>query len=335
MRRARSAGRALAAACALSGCQLWQAPLPDPECADVPIDVEHELLATGAWLRGDDRARNANEGALGFSARLSGYDASALFDLVGSPLAGGSSDAPFRLLALVNRTDLAEQLAPESPAGEARLVYTLTAGSGDDPAAPALPFTVIFEYTLGSTERVGDWARAFHAVHGADDAVALVTRFTTPQATPGGPHLAQVRVNDARSGSSKLYELAPNEQGVLVARGLRNTPRPELAGTPQLAAFLTQHAAAINVGQQRVPEAWLATATALQEVAWLPSAPQLEHDFARGTCGGCHGTEGPGQAGFHLRQIANSDVELSTFLTNEELPRRARVMRQRLCEPGE
>ena len=325
-------GLLIAVPLALAGCELWGAPLPDPECADMPVAAERELLATGAWLRGDPRALNGSGGPLRFGAQLSGHDPRALFALVGER-GQPATETRFRLLALVNRTDLAEQLAPESPAGEARLVYTLTSGLGDDPASLPEPFTVIFEYSLGSLESVGDWARAFHALRDADDAVALVTRITQRSAISSGPRLSRVRVNDARSGVSELYELAVDGHGALAVSGLRNTPRSELAGTPELSAFLRENAAAISVGEHHVPSAWLATSAGVRAVPWLPSEPRLERDFSRATCGGCHGDEGPGQAGFHLHEVTGGDVAQSSFLMEEELPRRTRVFRQRLCAP--
>lgn len=331
------------------GCQLWDTPMSDPDCNSTVVDADAELLLAKPWLREDVRAKNAESGAFSFAGQLAAlaqrhpnFDAQTLWELLGVRATTRAAELPFRLLALVNRTDLAEQLAPESPAGEARLVYTLTNGPGDDPTSPALPVTLIFEYSLGSTRSAGDWASAFHALGAlGDDSTPpraqathdLVSSFISPNSNAGAPYLSQLRVNDARASTPELYELALDGSGKLQRRGLRNTPRPELAGTPQLLAFARDHESAIESGTHRVPAEWLATSARVEPVAWLGGRARLDHDFSRATCPGCHGPDGPGQNGFHLSEAANGDVVLSSFVTDEDLPRRAQVMRARLCAP--
>lgn len=226
-----------------------------------------------------------------------------------------------------------------APAGEGRLVYTLTDGPGDDARASALPLTVIFEYSLGSEHSAKDWALAFHALGRAtwaepservDAVAALVQSFVAPEALGASPHLSQSRVNDGRVLGGRMYELALDEQGVLVQRGLRNTPRVELAGSEELLGFVSDNAAAVASGAQRVPEEWLADSASIAPVDWLPNST-LERDFSRGTCAGCHGAEGPGLDGFHLRELRDGSVALSQFLSVEELPRRVSALRERLC----
>jgi len=337
---------AIPLSCWLCGCQWWNEPLPDPDCGRVPVDVSRELLMSGAELRADARARNAQRGTFSLAGQLSALEAryatldlSQLWSIVGLPAPHDDARLPFRLLALVNRADLAGQLAPLSPAGEGRLVYTLTDGPGDDASAPALPLTVIFEYSLGSERTPKDWALAFHAFGQAtwsepneriDAMAALVQSFVAPQALGASSHLSQIRMNDARVAAGRMYELALDEDGRLVPRGLRNTPRVELAGSEDLRRFASDNAEAITSGAQRVPEKWLAISASMGDVDWLPNST-LERDFSRGTCTGCHGAEGPAQDGFHLREASDGSVVFSEFLSGEELPRRVSVMRQRLC----
>ncbi|HVY31202.1 MAG TPA: hypothetical protein VHB79_31815 [Polyangiaceae bacterium] len=327
----------------MSGCALWGEPLPDPECRSLAIDSSSELLLSDDWLRGDERAKNAGSGTFSFAGQLQAlradhadFDAEALWQLVGQAEPVAAADLPFRLLALVNRTDLAEQLAPDTPAGEARLVYTLTTGAGDASAARARPFTVIFEYSLGSAGSPRDWAARFHELaalpteaRGAA-AAKLVESFTAPPATAEAPHLSQIRVNDARSGTSRLYELAL-DGGRLARRGLRNTPRLEFASTAELSRFAHDNADAIRHGTHLVPNDWLADMAPVAAVDWLPSEAELAHAFSRGTCSGCHGDDGPAQNGFHVSEAADGSVTPSSFLIDEELPRRVGVMRARLC----
>ena len=100
----------------------------------------------------------------------------------------------------------------------------------------------------------------------------------------------------------------------------------------ELAAFARDNADAIAKGVHRVPNEWLADSARVEPIEWLSASPRLERDFARGTCSGCHGAEGPGENGFHLREAADGSVTLSPFLVDEDLPRRAQVMRARLCQ---
>ena len=332
--------------CWLFGCQWWSEPLPDPDCNDVAVDASRELLLSDAELRADERARNAQRGILSFAgqltaleARSAGLDMSRLWSIIGQSAPHDQALLPFRLLALVNRSDLAEQMGKRSPAGEGRLVYTLTDGAGDDATAPALPLTVIFEYSLGSERSAKDWALAFHALgqtawsepnDRADAIAALARSFVAPKGQSTAPHLSQIRVNDGRMPAARMYELALDERGVLAPRGLRNTPRSELAGSEALSSFAADNAEAIASGTVQVPEEWLAISASLGDVDWLPNSP-LERDFSRATCPGCHGADGPGQNGFHLQEAQDGSVAFSEFLNAEELPRRVRVMRERLC----
>jgi hypothetical protein len=335
-----------ALASSLLGCQWWMEPLPDPDCSNAPVDLSRELVLSDAELRTDARALNAQRGVFSFAgqiaaleSRYAGLDLSRLWAIIGQPAARGDGSLPFRLLALVNRSDLAEQLAPLSPAGEGRLVYTLTDGPGDDARVPALPLTVIFEYSLGSERSAKDWAIEFHTLgqtawsrpnEHMDAIAAIAQSFVSSEATSTAPRLSQIRVNDGRVAPGRMYELALDEHGVLVARGLRNTPRIELAASPALLSFASDHAEAIASGAQQIPEPWLALSASIEPVDWLPNS-RLERDFSRGTCSGCHGTDGPGQDGFHVQEGPDGSVRLSDFMSGEELPRRVRVMRERLC----
>lgn len=308
--------------------------------------MNRELLLSDAELLSDARAHNAERGIFSFAAQIAALerdsaapDVSRFWSIIGQPAPHDDSSLPFRLLALVNRTDLATQLAPLSPAGEGRLVYTLTDGPGDDMTAPALPLTVIFEYALGSERSAKDWTLAFHALgqtawggpkERIDAVAALARSFVAPEAAGAASHLSQIRVNDGRTPAGRMYELALDAHGVLASRGLHNTPRIELAGSDTLLSFASDNAEAITNGVQQVPEDWLATSASVAAVDWLPNSP-LERDFSRGTCPGCHGADGPGKSGFHLQEAADGSVTLSEFLSAEDLPRRISVMRASLC----
>jgi hypothetical protein len=324
--------------CLAAGCELWGGEMPDRQCSAVHVDPSAELILTDPNLRNDDRARNAGLGAFSFAGRLGAVerrlgslDDSALWSVIAEPR-GETSELPFRLIAIVNRVDLGPQLAPESQAGEARLVYTLTDGSGDDPSSAPLPLTVIFEYSLRGDD-ASSWAARFHALTAyrladaprLDALAALVEDF--------GTELSQIRLNDARSGTAVVHELAM-VGAKLERRGLKNTPRREFAGTPELARYLADNGSAVLSGRHRVPEAWLADSAEVAAFDWgaTETPDDVAHEFERGTCSGCHSNQGGGRGGFHLAQDDTGQVVLSPLLLDEEVERRQRVHQQLLCD---
>lgn len=248
--------------------------------------------------------------------------------------------APFRALAVVNRTDL--RLLPDarSPAGEGRVVLGLTPAPGRE--TPAIGLTLIFEFALwGGAE---EWAGRWHELRDLDDAGGsrrlgrIVEDFASQAPPDGRPALSQLRVSiRVDDAASELRELAPDAAGELALRGLRNTPRSELDGSPELAALAREQAARITNGTHVVPADMLATAQGYGSHAWAlgPVDAELRTLFDRGTCAGCHANDGT-DGGFHVSPYVTGRRGLSRFLSDpsaddDELGRREREHHAALC----
>ncbi len=76
--------------------------------------------------------------------------------------------APFRLIAVTNRTDLSVMPDRAADGGEGRLVFAITDGPGDEPSSPTLPVTVAFEYAQHGSAL--EWEQRWHALGQASDA---------------------------------------------------------------------------------------------------------------------------------------------------------------------
>jgi hypothetical protein len=249
--------------------------------------------------------------------------------------------APLRALAVVNRTDLRLMPDARSPAGEARVVLGLAPAAGA--VTPDFGLTLIFEYALEGA--VEGWAARWHGLASASDADAsralsdIVESFVSaPAATDGGPALSQLRASiELEPGSSELRQLAPDADGELVVRGLRNTPRPDLDGSQTLAAWVRDQAAHVLDGTELVPADMLAQGQLYGAHDWsLPDVePNVRAEFDRGTCAGCHARDGL-DGGFHVSPFVLGRAGVSPFLFNpsaddDELRRREREQRAVLC----
>jgi hypothetical protein len=222
--------------------------------------------------------------------------------------------APFRAIAVVNRTDLSVMPDRAADGGEGRIVFALTDGPGDDPSAAALPMTVIFEYAQRGTAK--EWASRWHALATTSDvdfptALAAVTAsFETD--------LAQLRTADALDGEMLLhqFELA---NGTLATAPVRNSPDWSRVHEDDLRAWAGSHSKALADGTSLLPRAWWADASSSADVApsWLATID--EHDaVVHGTCAGCHALAN----GFQIDPRAHGKAKLSTFLEGGELARR-------------
>lgn len=252
--------------------------------------------------------------------------------------------APFRLLAVVNRMDLA---SAHKPNGEARLVFGLTTPSGS-----GAPMTVIFEYNLPSSSELTleAWAARWHALGSLpfgsaynDALAAIVADYAT------GPNLSQLRTSEVFISNEWILREFHLVGGALVTAPTAQTPDLSLNNTPELIAWVNANASAIlsNThvvpleflgGQSRMPFPGGPTPDA-SGTQWLKGhgvedlvAPDVRRAFAKETCNGCHHSDIPGGfsplEGFY--QISPSlpvDVgdgtnRLSDFIKFVELPQR-------------
>ncbi len=244
-----------------NGTELQAAPRPN---------VESQLLCP--WLR--LRSQNACEVGCGYCRER-------VLDL---------EQAPFALLAVVNRPDLGEPCAEGS--AEGRLVFTaLRPGT-----TTTLPFTLIFEYLQPGAGR--DVAARWHALgslpFGRDygNALTALTDAFVRRSGAVAPPLLRLRTNEgafASDGSWELRELAVGPSG-FVPTPLAATPAQVWDGSSALADLLR--------GSQppTVPESMSTLASPMPSSTFRWRADVSEsarRAFSAGTCNGCHGGERP------------------------------------------
>ncbi|MGH7330824.1 MAG: hypothetical protein ACREJX_20940, partial [Polyangiaceae bacterium] len=189
------------------------------------------------------------------------------------------AQAPFKLIAIVNRMDLRGQ--PQiSTFGEARLVFGLTSGAADDPASSMMPMTLIFEFDLptnmGSAE---DWAKRWHAL-GSIPSYDETFRSSLQQITdtfvkgrnPNGQNgswLGQARTNESVTNWVwQLREFTLGPDGQMHNHTVRNTPAQSLNSSPALAQFINDNAEAFAKNQILIPDNMLAGSANQLEYTW-------------------------------------------------------------------
>lgn len=262
--------------------------------------------------------------------------------------------APFVLLAIVNRMDLAADQSPcGHDGGELRLIYTGVAPNGFS----ALPFTVIFEYqvalTAGHDRRwyAEQWQQLSDGP--GSTLVARLQAWLDPVLR--NATLLRVRTNEQSFGLSQglpweLRQFEPRDVGTDAARLVQtrvpHTPPLARDNTHELVSLIEHESASIVAGDNRLPKAWLAGSAVLPtpSFAWqaIGADPVLKQAFNRNTCNGCHGDFAGSARGFqHVGPASQADVRtqpawLSTFLHNpgapdDELRRRKTKLEAILC----
>ena len=254
--------------------------------------------------------------------------------------------APFRLIAIANRLDLAKTQPLER--AEARFVYALTDGPADDASSAPLKMTVVFEYAVPSTQgrSVRSWADRWHMLgaHQTFDAdyradLAALMRDVVSDRTTGGGPLAQVRTNDREldwDWSLRQFEVSA---GALVPAAVTNTPDRSLNATRELATFVLDNEDQIRKQAYVVPVKFVGGNSSPAGPWALPRVPEdLRKAFARNTCDGCHMTEESAvDINFHISPFRSGMDRLSQHLRDprnpqtDELARRAEIMREALC----
>jgi len=248
------------------------------------------------------------------------------------------SQAPVRLLAILNRLDLRD--LSKGQAGEGRFVFGVLDGAGS-----ALQFTLILEYRLPASSEadVLEWANLWHGLNGLspeseDYKLALeqiTERFAGAGADPSGVNgsaLNQLRTNeliDFRSGLPwELREFTLAGSGLLEPDTVKLNPDRSFNGTATLASFVNDNESAILIERHDVPEtldgAPFLAASALNDIDFWAADGITNNDarqkFSLNTCNGCHGAE-TGTAFLHIapREVGSA-AALSGFLTQIELP---------------
>ncbi len=237
--------------------------------------------------------------------------------------------APFRLLAIVNRVDLAVE-ACGSAAGELRYVYTATDASGEQ----ALDLSVIVEIPYPSTRSAASWARSWREMAAKppgperDGALLALTREVTLEADP---LRARVRTNEAALSEGpwqmREFQLESSSAGELDLRQvpLAFTPRAD-ADLGQLAEQLLSSSADVLGGGSALPESLRAGAAEMSDADFSWRVPgiseRLRSAFSSTTCIGCHAGDTKTERFQHIAPGASpgAPARLSRFLQDDDAP---------------
>jgi hypothetical protein len=248
------------------------------------------------------------------------------------PRVGGKLNldrSPFRLAAIVNRIDLAENLVyGGGSAGEGRFVFGVMNLSTPDPC-DMLPFAIIFEYgvTVRGCEGLRGWARQWidlnmHSLGSTNYNAALeaiTQQFARANADPGKPNgsaLNQLRSNE--NGLNVQWELREFKIAAgshhLFEDTTKQTPDQTLNGSTRVRDFVNANEPAILNDAHVVPDQFPTGSpfmAATSRAVGIARATQLtthfaatgianndaRHHFSLNTCTACHiretGTVGP------------------------------------------
>jgi hypothetical protein len=246
--------------------------------------------------------------------------------------------APFRLLAIVNRLDLAETTTGCKPEdSEARFVFVALRPGTSTP----MSFNAIFEYAVNGTP-AGEPAR-WHALAAlsVDDYPAALERLT--RAFTDRALLRQLRTSENLAGSAWELRQFAQLRGKLLPTPLTNTVRDSLDGTPELAAHVNGHESEIFAGDNAVAPT-LGTAFSTMPNAdfrWTSrdADPTTLRLFGLSTCNGCHAGERGDTSTLpfaHVGVDASGATIVSRFLSdpaapeNDELGFRERSLSRRI-----
>ncbi|HJQ39646.1 MAG TPA: hypothetical protein VKB93_21085 [Thermoanaerobaculia bacterium] len=252
--------------------------------------------------------------------------------------------APFRLVAVVYRGDLAQNLIyGGGSAGEARLVFALT----DPNTCAPKRFLVIFEYGIQQPSCVARkaWGQAWFDLKNnqvgspAYNAAleALTVQFTeagtNPSQFPNQSSLNQLRTNEfviSPDWELREFHLAGGDADVGHLRETTVVRSPDfpLNNQPVTADFINQNAADIlNDTYDVDPEFPIGTPFlgAISPIPFPPgnvfwngpgiNTPNTRHKFSLNTCNGCHG----GETATFFTHISEQG-QLSGFLTGITVP---------------
>jgi hypothetical protein len=249
------------------------------------------------------------------------------------------ANAPFRLLAIVNRLDLTGGTPTNvENAGEGRFVFGVLNAAGQP-----LPFTVIFEFEQLATSRaqLRGWAQQWHALgalpFGAPFNAALqqiTDRFSGKDKAPNKPNgspLNQLRTNEIALSFANGWELREFkiDGGFLKPSTTLQSPSNSFQNTAVLRQFIADNEPEILDGGFRIPVRFnnapflagaslIAPPSAPPAFKWIVPTPvnnEARHKVALGSCNGCHHLETGTMNFLHVANRApTAEAALSGFL---------------------
>ena len=256
---------------------------------------------------------------------------------IGSPL--DLSEAPFRLLAIVNRIDLRGNSGYTiNNAGEARFVFgVIDRTAGSSTCCVVTEMTAILEYGIdrATCQGVKAWAQEWVNLSSIPMPSAqfnqslenITEQFARAGASPrkvNGSALNQLRTNEflpPQTGNWELreFKLTPGSEDPFVANGqlkmttVKLTPDEQFNNTPTLGNYLTANAPQVCAGTHVVPlqfagAPFLGGNSFVPPTFWdspaflCPPDPNcnVEFKFSFNTCSGCHFGE-TNTAFYHIR----------------------------------
>lgn len=244
---------------------------------------------------------------------------------IGAPL--DLSEAPFRLLAIVNRIDLRGNSGyTQNNAGEARFVFgVIDRTASNSTCCVVSEMTVIVEYGIdrAGCEDIKSWAQQWVALSSIpmpsaqyNQALENITeQFVRAGVAPhkvNGSALNQLRTNEflpPQTGPWELreFKLTPGSEDPFVANGhlkmttVKLTPDEQFNNTATLGNYLNANFAQVCAGQHIVPlqfggGPFLGGNSFVPPTFWdspafvCPPDPNcnVEFNFSFNTCSGCH-----------------------------------------------
>lgn len=225
---------------------------------------------------------------------------------------------PFRLLAIVNRIDLRNNLVlGGTGAGELRFVFGLHDGDGKP-----IDATVIFEFNVKRTtlNEVRAWGREWYQLRNVDHAKpefnSLLQQITDQytlrnadvESPPNRSALGQIRVSISEGKNWRFAEFKVDVQnsGMLVQVTAKQTPQLNFNNSETINQFLRAFQADIVKSRHQVPVKF-GGIDFLTKDSNLPAGRppkffwngsklpddllEARHLFSLGTCSGCHARE--------------------------------------------
>lgn len=259
------------------------------------------------------------------------------------------SEAPFRLLAIVNRVDLRQNLlyGNGGSAGEARFVFEAVDRSKG--GCQPLPFTVIFEFSIHRTScsEVRAWGQQWADLESMtpgstayDNALQAITEQfvranANPAQLPNRSSISQVRTNERAIGRPwELREFVLDASGFLLSTNVKNEPDMSFLNSVALAGWVNANTSPGSVTPPSVPLLLPGTAAPFRGArSFIPNdntshiwdnGVAIATDSAReqlslNTCSGCHTGETTTEF-THVKPQQGIPAPLSGFLTGVSVP---------------
>jgi hypothetical protein len=255
------------------------------------------------------------------------------------------AEAPFKLVAIVNRLDLRDNLLfGPGDAGEARFVFAPVSRTG---GCHVLDFTVIFEYGVSkaSCEDLRAyairWLGLSRLPFGEDYRVGLeriTDQFTAANAAPSKPNgsaLNQLRTSDNAfhpfMWEFREFRLSAEggDAGYLRQVTVKQTPDLSLTGAGVIRDYINAFAPEILGARHEVPLEFPPGSPFRGGASLMPpgflwnasgiSSAGARHLFSLQTCNACHAGE-TRSSGFHIRPTPfGAPATLSVFMTGVDV----------------